>query len=314
MTPVCVQVDHDKALLRSRVGRLSGAAAVERFDAAVAAAEPSARPRSTSSRSSSSAAAHRRNRASLSPHTSPSASPMASPGGVPAVPAVDADAPGPTVPPPDGNEQLLHQLLLDPNFRLPLGAAAERWEAVMDATGERLPAPALDVRSAGPGALRAHVTAVAQDALADSALAQLSAAPTGAPPAALAVARQAAFAQVADVLAELAAEVFEAIPARAAEEAGRERFERDTLHAAFEGASTLQACVAVVAGLLDNTVQLVLQVCTITFYPVPVESRSEPQHACFVPTRHVGSVDFCTTKYSLAGPLTSMLACTARPH
>lgn len=258
----CVQVDHDKALLRSRVGRLSGAAAVERFDAAVAAAEPSARPRSASSRSSSSAAAPRRNRASLSPHTSPSASPIATPGGVPAVPAVDTDAPGPTVPPPDGNEQLLHQLLLDPNFRLPLGAAAERWEAVMDATGERLPAPPLDVRS-GPGALRAHVTAAAQDALADAALAQLAGAPAGAPPAALAAARQAAFAQVADVLAELAAEVFEAIPARAAEDAGRARFERETLHAAFEGAASLQACVAVVAGLLDNTVQLVLQVCNV---------------------------------------------------
>lgn len=180
---------------------------------------------------------------------------------MPAVPALDAGAGAPAVPPPDGNEQLLAQLLLDPSFRLPLGAAAERWEAVMDATGERVPAPALDIRSAGPGAMRAHVVAAAQDALADAALSQLAAAPADAPPAALAAARQAAFAQVADVLAELAAEAFEAVPVAHAERAGRDRFERAALHTAFEGAESLQACVGVVAGLLDSTVQLVLQVC-----------------------------------------------------
>ena len=42
----CVQVEHDQALLRSRVERLSGADAVARFDEAVAAATPSTRPRS----------------------------------------------------------------------------------------------------------------------------------------------------------------------------------------------------------------------------------------------------------------------------
>eukprot|EP00892_Ulva_mutabilis_P010997 jgi/Ulvmu1/826/UM010_0200.1 len=255
---IVAQVEHDKALLRSRVGRLSGPAAVKRFDAAVAAATPSARPRSASSRSSSSIATPRRRAGSASPQSSPSNSPAASLA-VPADPAVDPAAAGPAVPPPDGNEQLLAQLLLDPAFRLPLGAAAERWEAVMDATGERTLAPPLDVRAAGAGALRAHVVAAAQDALADAALSQLAAAPADAPPAVLAAARQAAFAQVADVLAELAAEAFEAIPAAHAEAAGRDRFERAALHAAFEGAASLQACVGVVAGLLDNTVQLVLQ-------------------------------------------------------
>lgn len=267
-----MQVDHDKALLRSRVGRLSGAAAVERFDAAVAAAQPSLRPRSASSRSSSSAGPPRRRTGS----TSPSPSAPASPEALPAVPAVDDAAPGPTVPPPDGNELLLHQLLLDPNFRLPLGAAAERWEAVMDATGERVPPTPLDVRSAGPGALRAHVTAAAQDALADAALAQLAGAAAGAPPAALAAARQAVFAQVADVLAELAAEALEAFPAAAAEAAGRARFDRAALHAAFEGAASLQECVAVVAGLLDNTVQLVLQVRRLSHYLSNALSRPVP--------------------------------------
>lgn len=257
-------MEHDQALLRSRVERLSGPEAVARFDEAVAAATPSTRPRSaprspssssrssTSSRSTSAAVQHRRSTGSPAPFLEPTNRRTSG------APSAADDMP--PVPFPDQNEIILHKLLINPSFRLPLDSVSRRWEAVMDATGESVPVESLDMSRTDPAALRAHITATAQDALADAALQQLSSVPVDATPASLATARAASFGQVTEIVAELATEAFTALPENHPARAQQQEFSRETLSATFSTATSLQACVAAVAGLLDRTVQLLLQV------------------------------------------------------
>lgn len=269
----CVQVEHDQALLRSRVERLSGADAVARFDEAVAAATPSTRPRSvprspsssrspsTRSASTASASMRRSSAGSPAPFPDPATRRMStsalSPSRMEQAPVEEA----PTVPFPDQNEVILHKLLINPSFRLPLDSVSRRWEAVMNATGARVPMPSLDMSRTDPAELRAHVTATAQDALADAALQQLSSVPADATAASLATARLASFGQMTEIISELATEAFSALSENHPAQAQRHEFSQETLSATFSSATSLQACVAAVAGLLDRTVQLLLQAC-----------------------------------------------------
>jgi aminopeptidase N len=130
----------------------------------------------------------------------------------------------------------------------------------MDATGERVPMEPLDVSRTDSAALRAHVTAAAQDALADAALQQLSSVPPDATAASLATARAASFGQVSEIVSQLANEAFASLPENHPAHAQQRQFSQEILSETFSTATSLQACVAAVAGLLDHTVQLLLQV------------------------------------------------------
>lgn len=302
-----VQVEHDQALLRSRVERLSGPDAIARFDEAVSAATPSTMPRAaprspsssrspTSTRSTSAASASLRNRRSSgSPAPFPElANRRVSMSALSPTRAAAEDVPA--VPFPDQNEVILHKLLVNPSFRLPLDSVSRRWEAVMDATGDRVPMEPLDMSRADPAALKAHITATAQDALADAALQQLSSVPADATAASLATARAASFAQVTEIVSELAAEAFASLPENHPARAQQNEFSHETLSATFSTATSLQDCVAAVAVLLDRTVQLLLQV---RLPPLSCMLLSISRHP---ETYHIANVlhsDWCSQRFCM---------------
>jgi hypothetical protein len=256
---IVAQVEHDQALLRARVGRLSGPAGLQRFDAAIAAAEASVAAR----------------RGSLSPAraTTPRAAPLrrqsrdmraGSVSGSLENTPVDMHARGmhasASEPMPSANELLMHQLLLQPSFQLPQDAIVSRWAALMESTGERVAMPPLAANS--PSAvMQQHIRALAQDSLVDAALQQLTSVPDTAAAASLHAAMQASVGQMLAIISELAAEVFESLPEQHPAHTQRGNFEPATLQALPAGVTSIREAVQAIAGLLDKTVELLIQAC-----------------------------------------------------
>jgi hypothetical protein len=88
-----------------------------------------------------------------------------------------------------------------------------------------------------------------------------------------------AFGQLLAVISELAREVLESLPEGSGARERAAPFERAALEALLDRCESLQAAVAAVAGLLDKTVTLLLEV------------RSVPQSR--VPTGMTGSAKAC---------------------
>jgi hypothetical protein len=293
LAAIVAQVEHDQALLRTRLGRLRGSEGLRRFDAAVAAAEPSvaarraslspahstiSTPRGVPTRSrqalasgAASSASHPQTRIDerVGPGnlwTARSSLPTEQHGHFWAMPDSTATAaPGdaarqvgakttPTV-----NEMLFHQLLLNPFFQLPTSTISARWSAMMTSTGERMRMPPISA-TATPAALQQHIAMVAQEALVDSALLQLATIQDGATTEAIQLAMRASFGQVLAIVSELAREVFEMLPEDHPSLALCNAFELQEMEAMLEVAASLQAAVVAVAGLLDKTATLLLEV------------------------------------------------------
>jgi hypothetical protein len=266
---IVAQVEHDQALLRARVGRLSGLSGLERFDSAIAAAQacPSARHGSLSpARTTPRAVPIRRQSSEVRSSVS---------GSLENTP-VDMHARGRHAAPaseamPSANEMLMQQLLMQPTFQLPQDTIVLRWAALMESTGERVAMPQLSA-NAPAVVMQQHIRALAQDALVDAALQQLTSLPNTASTESLVVAMQASIGQMLAIISELAQEVFEALPEQHPAHEQRADFEPAALQALPAGATSIQEALCSIAGLLDKTVRILIQA-RILFMPVHVSHR-----------------------------------------